>query len=126
MSSVPKILIVNSDRKQADIYMQMLEEEGCRVDIAKSDMDAMTLLGCRHYDVAVIEVIDPLKTISFYLNIKTPREKLTDFCVRIGCEFVIMTNGSVKPVNGHPVMQKTDRRGLLDHILLVASQSLAC
>jgi len=33
--------------------------------------------------------------------------------------------GNPRPRNGHKVMDKADREGLLDHVLRIASQSLA-
>lgn len=126
MRSCPKILIVDDDREHVEMYRTLLEEEGCAVESANSPIEAMNLLGCKHFDVAVIELHDKRKTLAgwFAPDRRTPCEALTSFCHKIGCEYVIVSSERVKAPNGHAVIPKEDHRGILDHILNIACHSL--
>lgn len=127
MNLCPRVLIVDDDVAHLQMYTELLEDEGCQVDTTGSNLEAITMLGCQHYDVAVIELVNRKKTMAGWLtpDRRDPREIITTFCRNIGCAFVVVSSTPVKPVNGHAVIEKEDQPSLLSIILDVASHSLA-
>lgn len=111
----PRILIIDDNERQAQNIADRLQDEGCEVTIVRSETEAITFLGCQHYDVALIE-LDNKMTLSgvFAFGQKMPRELIRDFCERINVEHVTIA------ARGH-----TDTTGILAQILDAASTSLS-
>lgn len=110
------ILIV--DDRPADL-VTALESEGCEVRTATPGM-AITMLGCHHYDVAVINQL-PLGMRTLFGR---PSESIIDFCRKINVEYVVISNRPGKP-NGTPVLPRHDTDGVLAHIFDAGASSLS-
>jgi len=123
----PRILIVGDNSKELSPISSLLESEGCDVAIAKSDSDAVTLLGCKFFDVVLIELHQRKFTLSgiFAFDRPEPRNVVIAFCQKINCEYVTMAVRQVSSVNGQPVVLRGDTGSLLENVLTAASRSLA-
>ncbi len=113
MRSCPKILLFDDDIMDMKKLVAILEKEGCEVQVASNEMEAVNLLGCWHYDVAVISI----KKQVFREKIGT---QIIKFCQSINCEYILMSQAPekvYKGTNGHDVLDSHNSTSVMTRIL---------